>query len=406
MYVKQGNQISIIESAEFNKTLAAGNYLVQQNPHTNQFYLTPMDDFTFPEKVYGHQEAYAERYLHTFNDRKGNLGILLGGVKGTGKSLLAKFVCKKSNLPVLVVSQPFGGTAFEQFLSMLRQPCVVFMDEFEKTYHTSEAQQSLLSILDGVFEGEKLFLLTANTMKINEFLTNRPGRIYYSREYTGLTTEVMEEVIDDLLINKENKDLLMRDLMMVGVVNMDMLITIIGEMNRYNETSTASLSFLNIFPERTSYTIKGRISVPLLIDNPALDENGKVDHYNEDNYRIYQTEASGFTTRNPLSQVHNFNQEVSYRDERNHLDDHYLDWDVEEMNFQIENGFITIRHNPTGDYLTYTPSVKATKDKVSSDMFIKKKAVEDKVRRDQETRDAFEELLEKPMTFSEAQSAG
>ena len=379
MYVKRGDTITIVESSEFNKTLPVGNYLVRQDSMSGEFYLTPIGNFTLPEKIYGNPEMFVRRYLNTFHDRSGNLGVLLGGVKGTGKSLLAKMLCVQSNLPVLVVTEPYEGPAFKKFLSQIREECIIFMDEFEKMYGSAEHQQSLLSILDGVFEGKKLFLLTANTMKVNDFLTNRPGRIYYSREYMGLTPEVIREVADDLLENKENIDQLLRDLMTIGKVNMDMLISIISEMNRYGETSTEALSYLNIYAEDSYYRIKGEISVSERKESPIRDKNGRVNWDDEKNYDTYLTEVTGFESGNPLSNLDSFETFVDYKSKiSGSLKNAQIYWGKEEMDVDIKLGSIKITNTTSDEYLIYTPVTAATMKKVSSEEVITKKETKSK----------------------------
>ena len=48
-------------------------------------------------KIYGNIEESADEYLAAF-ERGGNMGILLNGEKGSGKTLLSKIICIKSKL--------------------------------------------------------------------------------------------------------------------------------------------------------------------------------------------------------------------------------------------------------------------------------------------------------------------
>lgn len=77
-------------------------------------------------------------------------------------------ICNKSDLPVIVITEPFTGSKFKEFLSSIKEETIIFLDEFEKVYNTTELQE-YLSILDGVFDGKKLFLFTSNDERINEF---------------------------------------------------------------------------------------------------------------------------------------------------------------------------------------------------------------------------------------------
>ena len=44
------------------------------------------DKFVFPYKIYGLQEDFINYVIKTYNNTEGNLGIMLTGTKGTGKS--------------------------------------------------------------------------------------------------------------------------------------------------------------------------------------------------------------------------------------------------------------------------------------------------------------------------------
>lgn len=257
------NKISILETLE-NK-----NYLLLYNEMKDEYFLEEQEDFTLPEKLYGNLGGQVDRYLHAFKNRERNLGILLKGLKGTGKSLVAKKLCIESQLPTILITKAYSGTTFERFLASIKQECIIFIDEFEKIYTDSGlgsnrggSQDTLLSILDGVFEGKKIFLLTANESRsINDAFINRPGRIHYLKEYGGLSQEVIEEVIDDNLDNKKYRAELLEVTQIIGEINMDSLITLINEINMFKETPRAAVSELNIRPARCIYKMEWKKTI-------------------------------------------------------------------------------------------------------------------------------------------------
>ena len=63
----------------------------------------------------------------------------------------------------------------------------------------------MLSIMDGATNSEhrRVFLLTTNSLYINDNLLQRPGRIRYLKTFKDLTPEIIEEIVDDFLIYKE-----------------------------------------------------------------------------------------------------------------------------------------------------------------------------------------------------------
>lgn len=257
MWIKTNNEISFTASnIEALPEIPVGNWLLKYNEFKG-FYLEEAPHFKFPPKIYGDSEQIAKRYLNTFANRNNNLGILLTGLKGTGKSVTAKLTCHNSSRPVILITEPFTGDSFKSFLSNVTQEVVVFTDEFEKVYSTEELQNALLSVLDGIFEGKKMFIFTSNERsRINQYMINRPGRVHYLREYAALDASIISDVIDDNLLIKENKDGLLEILNILSDVTMDMLISLIKEMNLYQETARESVRYLNLRPERVNYNIE------------------------------------------------------------------------------------------------------------------------------------------------------
>lgn len=251
MFVKQDNSYSYSNSnIETLKLLPPHNFLLKFDARKSEFYLEKKEDFTLPDKIYNDPKPLCDRYLNTFKHKKGNLGILLNGLKGTGKSLLAKQLCIQSDLPVIIISEAFIGEEFKDFISSISQEIIIFIDEFEKIFSRREEQESLLSLLDGTFTGKKIFLFTSNSNKdLSAYLINRPGRIHYLKEYGSLELDIINEVIEDLLENKSFKNELLEVLQILNIINMDSLVTLIKEINMYNETPKVALKYLNLAPE-------------------------------------------------------------------------------------------------------------------------------------------------------------
>lgn len=240
-------------------SIPVGNWIVMFHPQTG-FYLQEMDDFVLPKKIYGDSEKLADKFLKTFEQRDKNLGILLSGLKGTGKSLLSRLICKKSNLPVLIIPASYNGVGFADFLRKVNQKVIIFMDEFEKVYgkHGSiEDQEGLLSILDGVFPSKFLFLLTINNLnKMESNLLNRPGRIFYHKNYEGLDEDVIREVLQDNLQDTGKIEEILRICQFLGEVSMDSVVSLIQECNMYPEQSPSELvKLMNLSPARVNYTM-------------------------------------------------------------------------------------------------------------------------------------------------------
>lgn len=243
------------QDIEICDKLPAKNYTVKQNPMTKEFYLEPVDDFVMPKKLYGDTQRKAERILNTFKARPLSTGVHLDGVKGSGKTLLAKtlsHIAQKDGVASIVINQPFCGDEFNAFIQSIDVPAIVIFDEFEKVYDW-QTQNKILTLFDGVYPTKKLFVLTTNdSHSVNSFLKNRPGRIYYSFKFDTLAQEFIKEYCEDNLNDKSQIPSILKYTQIFSFFNFDMLAAAVEEMNRYGETLQEVLSYLNIVPENKS----------------------------------------------------------------------------------------------------------------------------------------------------------
>ena len=167
------------------------------------------------EKVYGVHESKIIKVMRAFKDFTRNLGVILSGDKGIGKSLFARMLSQAAigyGHPVIVVDQYVPG--IHNFIEEIEQECMVLFDEFDKTFPSGNGnngnngmgndgqspQASLLSLLDGVSSGKKLFAVTCNRFhNLNEYLINRPGRFHYHIRFDYPVAEEVETYLKDKL---------------------------------------------------------------------------------------------------------------------------------------------------------------------------------------------------------------
>jgi hypothetical protein len=79
----------VVSAANINicDGLPPGNYIVQFDQQSGEYFLETVDNFTIPTKLYGNVFDQAERIISTFMDRPNTTGVLLTGEKGSGKAL-------------------------------------------------------------------------------------------------------------------------------------------------------------------------------------------------------------------------------------------------------------------------------------------------------------------------------
>jgi len=252
-FLKHGNEfrVSSSEAMDLHELLPPANYVVKKDQY-DAFYLEGMENFTIPSKIYGTHTKDAKRILNTFAQRSGTTGVLLCGSKGSGKTMLSKLISSKGSekgIPTIIVNAPHSGDAFNTFLDTITQPCIILFDEFEKVFDKDD-QENILTLLDGVYGGKKLYILTTNDKwRIDVHMRNRPGRIFYLLEYNGISAEFIREYCEERLNNKQYIDQLYTLSVMFDSFTFDMLQAIVEEMNRYDESPSDSMRMLNTKPE-------------------------------------------------------------------------------------------------------------------------------------------------------------
>lgn len=207
------------------------------------------ENFEFPYKVYGHHEDIIQRVEKAWGRVQGNLGIILNGLKGTGKTVAAQVLANWAidhNVPVIVVTHPIP---LSETLSRLQQPVAVIFDEFEKT-HDSAQQQALLTALDGMARNAhpRLFIFTMNNKVVDPNFVDRPSRVRYCWEFERLGEDVIEALINDLL----RPDLMRFRAQIVAylttrkVLSIDVVKTVINEVNTFEQNPYDFAGILNL----------------------------------------------------------------------------------------------------------------------------------------------------------------
>jgi hypothetical protein len=269
------NQVYILKSsALITHKLDSAIYRLCIDAFENLYLSKESNIFKLPDNIYSDFD-YASLFINKFvknseSSEPRNLGILLSGEKGSGKSLLAKRVCNSAiselDIPVIIIDSSFDSSKVASLISSLDFNCVILFDEFDKNYHNTENwdrgastpfdQNKLLSVFNGTDNlANKMFILTVNsTTKVNSLFLNRPSRIHYKLNFSKLSNSIISAYLSDNLIPERLNDIPVIEelLSQIQTINFDLLQSVVEELN-FQTTSSVSdiLKMLNIDKDST-----------------------------------------------------------------------------------------------------------------------------------------------------------
>lgn len=257
VFLKRGSVYSQTESNfQVLNFLDNGIFQINQDPQTGELFLVRIaDNFHFGFKLYGLDNNLIGHVIDTYHKQpvKRNLGVLLNGAKGTGKTVTAKVLSNELNLPVILCERPYPGLS--KFLASINQDCIFFFDEFEKNFRLKCdddedcAGEDLLSIMDGVYNADHchVFLLTTNKLRVNDNLISRPSRIRYLKSFGDvIDRKILEEFVDDNLNYPEYKDEIMEFVDTLTMATIDIVKSIVEEVNIHNCGIASFKDFFNV----------------------------------------------------------------------------------------------------------------------------------------------------------------
>ena len=261
----------ISSSAMLREELPVGVYTFESS--TEGYYLKLREPFRDLPPIYGDHQRWAQRILDTFGRKDSNMGVLLAGEKGGGKSLLGKLVAdgaSKLGMVTILIEDSHSPKAIGELIATLDSPALIFIDEFEKTYSNHNGSQTdFLTLLDGTSGSRHLFLLTVNDPSgVNQHMLNRPGRIHYRIDFEGLDENFIRSYCADKLEHPDELEPILWIANCFEHFNFDQLRALVDEINYYGEPALEAVKFLNISPE-----LKGRRFELSIVDSEGTKQN-------------------------------------------------------------------------------------------------------------------------------------
>ena len=212
-----------------------------------------IDDLDLPDKVYStkDEDGFINKVLTRYEQsNSGVLGVMLSGLKGSGKTVMAKQIAVKSNLPIIIIDKSFSPRKLSELFQDLSdtEACFLF-DEIDKIGEDYD-DTFLLQVLDGAnTTGKKLMLFTCNNEEdINDCLIDRCSRIRYWREFNELSASMIQKVLEDILDDKDEVKCLCDFIQETfGCISFDNIVSFANEVNNYpNETYENLFNDMNL----------------------------------------------------------------------------------------------------------------------------------------------------------------
>lgn len=216
-------------------------YEPKYDRYSGDITLKKTSELSLPKKIYStaNDDKFIEKVLNQYETvQVGVLGVMLAGLKGSGKSVMAKNIAVQSGLPIVVMDKTFPAYQLKTFFTKMKNvsACILF-DEIDKIGEDYD-DDLLLQVLDGMnTAGKKLVVFTCNdTEEVNEYLIDRCSRIRYWKEFDEMSASMINQVLTDNLDDKSKVDEL-TDFIQENLkcISFDNILSFVKEVNCYPE---------------------------------------------------------------------------------------------------------------------------------------------------------------------------
>lgn len=260
-FIKVGEQI-VNKPTGLDYDLVNGKvYNLKWDRYNGMSYFEEDGSLSLPSKVYTTKsdDIFIKR-VNTYFQKTSKLstGVMLSGIKGTGKTVMAKVIAKNSNLPIIVVDEDYPTGRINDFFRKFETPVTIIFDEVDKHWDT----ENLLGWLDGVqTNAKKLVLFTCNNEdRVDDYLKDRCSRVRYIRHFEANdNARFLREILRDKGIAKDKiEDTYTFIVNNFGLLSIDNILSFIDEKLLFPELSNEEIfNDMNISSKKGKKNIIG-----------------------------------------------------------------------------------------------------------------------------------------------------
>lgn len=289
-FIKVGERI-INKPTGLDYDLVNGKvYNLKWDRYNGVSYFEEDGSLSLPAKVYATKsdDIFIKR-VNTYFQKTSKLstGVMLSGIKGTGKTVMAKVIAKNSNLPIIVVDEDYPTGRINDFFRKFETPVTIIFDEVDKHWDT----ENLLGWLDGVqTNAKKLVLFTCNNEdRVNDYLKDRCSRVRYIRHFEANdNARFLREILRDKGIAEDNIENTYTFIVNnFGLLSIDNILSFIDE-----KLLLPELSNEEIFNDMNISSKRGKKNIVEETSDYENEENEDDDWLYDDDEEEYEEDES------------------------------------------------------------------------------------------------------------------
>jgi SpoVK/Ycf46/Vps4 family AAA+-type ATPase len=194
-FIKSGSRVYTKPSGAEYQLESGITYTLKYDDWEGTMFLELSNNLSLPSNYFCSttDNKFINKVLDYFHvTSKNTTGVMLKGLKGSGKSMLAKKIALDSKLPIIIVDPGFPSRKLAEFFNKFSQNVVIVFDELEKNQKCWNTDH-LLTFLDGVSATcKKLVLFTCNSDDdICDFIKDRCSRVRYTKVFDAMSEEAV-----------------------------------------------------------------------------------------------------------------------------------------------------------------------------------------------------------------------
>lgn len=280
-FIKIGEQIIAKPKGADYDLIPGKVYDLSWNRWEDSPILKENDELNLPKKIYSTKvdDTFKKRIITYFNKANTNTtGVMLAGVKGTGKTVMMKSLAKESGLPIIVVNPDYPEGKLIKFFKSFTTPVCVLFDEVEKNFKT----EHMLDFLDGVEKTvQKLVIMTCNDLsQVSQYMQDRCSRIRYLRRYSPDENAAFLPMLADDFGIKNKEEVVKFCKENIKLLSMDNIVSFMSEVKMLEDEDISLQEIINIMNISTE-NIPTKVSDTVEYDDECDDCDECNDGYDD-----------------------------------------------------------------------------------------------------------------------------